>query len=213
MKIQRGSIYKPEKEYYQIAGILLLIGAIQFLIIINLAESQFPGYNTGKNVLSDLGGTVPPIEPSALLFNTSIIIMGILFLLAAYLILKSGGCRLFSTCLIINAICSIGVGLFPLYTGNLHDTLATLAFIFGGLAVIFSYRLGLNMSMVIVSLIIGFISLLSLLFYNWLVIYLGPGGTERLIVYPILFYTTAMGGYLTCRGKDWVRIRFTRGYW
>ena len=41
----------------------------------------------------------------------------------------------------------------------------------------------------------------------------GKGGSERLIIYPIILYLTALGGYLTSRGKDWVRIRFTEGYW
>jgi hypothetical membrane protein len=213
LKIQRGSIFKPEKEYYKFAGILLLIGCLEFLLAVNLAETQFPGYSTAKNVLSDLGGTLPPVEPSAIIFNMSIILMGFLFLIAVYLILKSGGCRLFSSCLLITAICAIGVGLFPKYTGNIHNTFAILVFVFGSLAILFSYRLGLNIPMVVVSLIMGFTSLLSLIFYYYLAGYLGAGGAERLIVYPVIFYTTALGGYLTCRGKDWVRIRFTKGYW
>jgi hypothetical membrane protein len=209
VKIQRGSIYKPGKQYYQISGILLIIGCLQFFLALNLAETQYPGYSTSINVLSDLGGSLPLMEPSALLFNLSLMVMGILFLFAVYLILKSGGCRLFSSCLLIASLCIIGVGLFPKYTGNIHNILSILGFLFGSLAVIFSYRLGLNIPMVIISLILGFISLLSMVFYGGLSAYLGPGGAERLIAYPLLFYITALGGYLTSRGKDWVRIRFT----
>ncbi len=213
LKIQRGSIYKPEKQYYQIAGILLIIGCLQFFLALNLAETQYPGYSISENVLSDLGGSLPLVEPSALLFNLSLIIMGILFLVAVYLILKSGGCRLFSSCLLIASLCIIGIGLFPKYTGSIHNILTMLGFFSGSLAVIFSYRLGLNIPMVVVSLILGIISLLSMIFYNGLAVYLGPGGAEGLIVYPLLLYFTALGGYLTSRGKDWVKIRFTEGYW
>jgi hypothetical membrane protein len=221
MKFQKGSIFKPEKEYYKIAGIILLIGCLQLLLAVNLAETQFPGYSVSKNTLSDLGGTIPPVEPSAIIFNISIIILGILGLATVYLILKSGGCRLFSSCLAISSIGAVGVGIFPEYTGSTHIFFALLTFLFGSLAVIFSYRLGLNIPMIIVSLVTGLMSLLIILSLfilgsgttNPLVAFLGIGGTERFIAYPVLFYFTALGGYLTSRGKDWVRIRFTDGYW
>lgn len=218
MKIQRGSIFRPDKDYYQAAGILLLIAALQFFMAINLAETQFPGYSSTTNTLSHLGGTIPPVEPSATIFNISVILLGFLSLASVYLILKSGGCRLFSSCLAISAACAVGVGLFPSYTGSFHMFFAISAFIFGSLAVLFSYRLGLNIPMVIVSILIGFTALLIIIsggiwgLNNPFIIYLGMGGMERFIVYPILLYLVALGGYLTSRGKDWVRIRFTKGY-
>ncbi len=217
MNIQRGSIFHPDKDYYRMAGILLLIGALQFFMAVNLAESQFPGYTT-KETLSHLAGTVPPVEPSATIFNISATLLGIFTLTSFYLILKSGGCRLFSTCMALSSLCAIGVGFFPSYTGNIHIYFALLTFIFGSLAVIFSYRLGLNIPMVIVSLVVGFTSL-SLIIAglvwgpgNPLITYLGMGGAERFVVYPVLLYIIALGGYLTSRGEDWVRIRFTEGY-
>lgn len=221
MKFQRGSIFKPEKEYYKVAGIILLIGAVQFLLAVNLAEALFPGYSVRGDTLSHLGGSIPTIEPPAIIFNISIILLGILSLSAVYLILKSGGCRLFSSCLAISAVGAIGVGLFPAYTGNPHIFFSILTFLFGSLATIFSYRLGLNIPMVILSMILGLVSLLTLLSLiilgtgasNLLIASLGIGGTERFIAYPSLFYIIALGGYLTSRGKDWVRIRFTDGYW
>ena len=99
-----------------------------------------------------------------------------------------------------------------------HMFFAILTFIFGSLAVLFSYRLGLNIPMVIVSMVVGFISLIIIItgllwgLGNPLINYLSIGGAERFIVYPILLYLLAMGGYLTSRGEDWVRIRFTDGY-
>lgn len=218
MKIQRGSVFRPDKDYYQAAGILLLIAALQFFMAVNLAETQFPGYSPAIDTLSRLGGTIPPVEPSATIFNISVVILGVLCLTSVYLILKSGGCRLFSSCLAISAACAMGVGVFPIYTGSFHMVFAILTFIFGSLAVLFSYRLGLNIPMVIVSMFTGFTSLLIIIsggiwsLNNPFIIYLGLGGMERFIVYPILLYLLALGGYLTCRGEDWVRIRFTKGY-
>ena len=220
MKFQRGSIFKPEKQYYEAAGIILLISGLQFLMAVNLAETQFPGYSVSKNALSDLGGMVPSVEPSAIIFNTSVFLLGILGLAAVYLILKSGGCRLFSSCLALSSVGAIGVGLFPEYTGSAHIFFSILTFLFGSLAVIFSYRLGLNIPMIIISMISGLTSLLIFLSFivihgavNPFIAYLGFGGAERFVAYPVLLYLIALGGYLTSRGKDWVRIRFTDGYW
>jgi len=218
MKVQNGSIFRPENDFYRTAGILLLIAALQFFMAINLAETQFPGYSSTTDTLSHLGGAIPPIEPSATIFNVSVILLGVLSLASVYLILKSGGCRLFSSCLAISAVGAVGVGLFPSYTGSFHMFFAILTFIFGSLTVLFSYRLGLNIPMVIVSLFTGFTSLLiiiSALFWglnNPIFIYLGLGGAERFVVYPNLLYLLALGGYLASRGEDWVRIRFTKGY-
>jgi hypothetical membrane protein len=220
MKMQRGSIFRPEHDYYKIAGIIMMIGCFQFILAVNLAETMFPGFSIAKNTINTLGSSTPLIEPSAIIFNLSIIILGILFLIAVYLILKSGGCRLFSSCLAISAIFAIGVGIFNQYLGS-AQILYNLTFLFGSLAVLFSYRLGLNIPMVIISFIIGLTALLTLLLQlilgdgsiNFLVTYLGVGGTQILILYPIIFYLTALGGYLTSRGEDWVRIRFTKGYW
>jgi hypothetical protein len=72
--------------------------------------------------------------------------------------------------------------------------------------------------MVIVSLVAGFTSLSIIIAGivwgpgNPLITYLGMGGAERFVVYPVLLYIIALGGYLTSRGEDWVRIRFTDGY-
>ncbi len=220
MKFQKGSIFKPEKEYYKFAGILLVVACVQYLLAVNIAESLYPGYSIAVNSLSDLGGLLPLVQPAAIIFNVSNIILGILILITVYLILKSGGCRLFSSCLAVFGFCIVAIGIFPEYVGGIHVTFALLAFISGILALFFSYRLGINIPMIIISMILGLIALITFIspfIYgngsaNPLNV-LGMGGAERLIVYPIILYLTALGGYLTSRGKDWVRIRFTGGYW
>jgi len=218
MKIQRGSIFHPEKDYYKIAGIVLMLSCIQFFMAVSLSETQYPGYSTAKNTLSSLGGTLPPVEPSATIFNISMFLLGILALGAVYLILKSGGCRLFSACLLISGVGALGVGLFPSYSPFAHTIFTFLTLFFGSLAVLFSYRLGLNIPMVIVSIIMGIVPFGIIMgtlifgFDNVLIEYLGLGGTERIVVYPLILYFTGLGGYLASRGEDWVRIRFTKGY-
>ena len=219
MKFQKGSIFKPEKDYYNIAGILLVIGGIMYVLIVNIAESLYPGYSITTNSLSDLGGLLASSQVSTL-FNVSNIVLGILIIAAAYLIIKSGGCRLFSSCLAIFGFSIGALGVFPEPVQGLHLILALIAFFFGGLALLFSYRLGINIPMIIISIILGIIVLFTIVTpfifgmgpNNPLDIF-GKGGAESLIIYPIIMYLTALGGYLSCRGKDWVRIRFTNGYW
>ncbi|AEG17808.1 DUF998 domain-containing protein [Methanobacterium paludis] len=208
MKVQNENI--QEKGYYKIAGIILFIGSLQYLLAVNLAETQFPGYSIAKNTLSTLGGSIPLVEPSAIIFNISVILFGILSLAAVYLILKSGGSRLFSVCLAISSAGAIGVGLFPQYTGNTHLLFALITFLFGSLATLFSYRLKLNIPMVIVSLVMGLMSFILVLILiilgsgtaNPFVAYLGIGGNERFVAYPVIIYLAALGGYLTSRGQD-----------
>jgi hypothetical membrane protein len=216
MKVQKGSVFRPETNYYKLAGIILIVAFLQFFMAVNLAETQYPGFNTAKNTLSDLGGSLPPAELAANIFNFSIILAGILAIIAVILILKSGGCRLFSTSLTLMAMGAIGVGLFPGYAGVIHVLFAMMVFIFGSMALLFSYRLGLNIPMVVLSIILGLSTLgitLSLFIWgsgieNFLVALLGSGGTEKFIVYPQIFYLVALGGYMTSRGEDWVRLRF-----
>jgi hypothetical membrane protein len=211
MKIQRGSLFKPETNYYKAAGIILMTACLQFLLAVNISESQYPFYSTSQNTLSDLGALA---GSSATIFNLSVIILGIMGLVVVYLVLKSGGCRLFSSSLAISSLAAVGVGLFPTYTGTPHMFFSGVVFFFGTLAVIFSYRLGLNVPMVALSLVLGLISLLTIFSFLWLgmasplVELLGVGGAERLVAYPVLFYLIGLGGYLTSRGEDWVRLRF-----
>ncbi len=220
MKFQKGSIFKPDIEYYKIAGILLVIGGIMYVVAINIGESLFPGYSIANNSLSDIGGLLPLVQPAATIFNGINIILGVLILTSAYLIIKSGGCRLFSSCLAIFGFCIAALGIFPEYTNGIHLTFAIISSFAGSFALIFSYRLGINIPMTIIGIILGLIALITIISpfifgigpNNPLDIF-GKGGAERLIIYPIIMYLTALGGYLSCRGKDWVRIRFTNGYW
>ena len=220
MKFQRGSIFEPENNRYKYAGIFLVIGAIQFLLAVNISEALFPGFSVSTNTLSDLGGSLPLVEPSAIIFSLSSIILGIFILAAVYLILKSGGCRLFSSCIAIFGISMILQSIFPEYTLTSHEFFVIIASISGSLALIFSYRLGINIAMTIISIVLGFTALITMVTVFLLGVgpsnplyILGNGGTNGLIIYPIVLYITALGGYLASRGKDWVRIRFTDGYW
>lgn len=59
-------------------------------MVVMAAETLFPGYSTRANDLSDLASTVPPhtsvIQPSAMMFNATTFLFGLLVVVSAILI-------------------------------------------------------------------------------------------------------------------------------
>jgi hypothetical membrane protein len=95
----------------EIAGLLLVIGSIQFMLLVTIAETLYPGYNTGNYDLSSLAD-LPIHEPSATIFNITVFIAGLFVLIASYLIYIRFKSRIFPALLGILGIRAMGVGLF-----------------------------------------------------------------------------------------------------
>ncbi len=98
---------------------------------------------------------------------------------------------------------ALGVGLFPGNTGTPHALFAMLTFVSGGVAAISAARVS-SAPFRLVSLALGSIALLTLASYIVMgerspLAPLGIGGVERWIVYPIVLWVTAFGGYLSGR--------------
>ena len=62
----------------ELAGIFLFAAIVQFAFLANISEVLYEGYSVKNTLLSDLGVWE---QPSALLFNTSLVIFGILLLM------------------------------------------------------------------------------------------------------------------------------------
>ena len=192
----------------KVFGLLMLVGSIGFIFAMNVAEFLFPGYSVSNNYISDLGamcrsGSCKIIQPSSTIFNTSIILLGIAIIAASIIIAMSRERpKLFPSMLAISGVGAIMVGLFPEYTGSLHTISALIVFLFGGLAAIASYKLQ-GSPMNIISIILGLLTLSSLVLYatnHYLG--LGPGGMERMIVYPALLWGAALGAYMMGRADS-----------
>jgi hypothetical membrane protein len=170
------------------AGVLLFAGAVLVIIGIHLAEFLYPGYSVSGNYISDLGATCRATctvyQPSALIFNSSVIILGIFMISSSYLILR------------ISGLGAVGVGLFPETAGFLHVIVSFITFFFGALAAIATIRF-VKEPFLYFSVLMGFASLSALVLYG-LEIYLGlgPGGMERMIAYPVLLWAIGFGGYM-----------------
>jgi hypothetical membrane protein len=189
----------------KIAGAILFIGGLQWLIIVMAAETLFPGYGTRANDLSDLASTVSPntspVQPSAVMFNATTFLFGLLVLISAFLIYRARGDRLFSALFAIFGAAAMGVGVFPGDTGLIHGLVALITFVTASLSAIAAYRLETR-PFAYISVVIGIFSLIVLLFALlagesspfWLVF--GRGGEERLVAYPVVLWIIGFGGYL-----------------
>lgn len=186
----------------RIAGLLLFLGDVQFLFSLMLAEFLYPDYSISQNYISDLGATCRAVctvyQPSSLIFNSSLIIAGILVALSAYTFLleKIPRSRLLIAFLFISAISSAGVGLFPESAGVIHSIFALIAFFSLGLASISASRLT-KVPLNAISLILGLLTIIFIfLFTGKIYLGLGPGGAERLVLYPVLFWGLAFSGWM-----------------
>lgn len=191
---------------YGFSGMALLLGASQFLILLIVASSLYPGYSISRNYISDLGATCRAnacviLQPSSAIFTASTVILGIMMILSSALLRRGGGDPYFYTLLLVAGIGCLGVGFFNETFGAVHTVFASIAFVFGGAASIASYRM-LRGYVGIVTLSMGSLALLFLvLFIAGIDLGLGPGGIERIVAYLELIPGIIIGGYLTGQAR------------
>jgi hypothetical membrane protein len=184
----------------RIVGVLLFSGALLALLGIHLAEFLYPGYSVSGNYISDLGATCRATcivyQPSAFIFNTSVILLGILMISSSFLLWKEFHSLIITALFCLSGIGAVGVGLFPETAGFLHVIVSFITFFFGALAAIAASRI-VKAPFSYFSVMMGLGSLAALVLYG-LEIYLGlgPGGMERMIAYPILLWGLGFGGYM-----------------
>jgi len=183
-----------------------MAGFIGFMGIIT-AEVLYPDYSTRQDI-SDLGSTRPPNpiihEPSATIFNTTMLVTGAIVILSAYFLYRTLDRRGFPLALAVFGVSAFGVGVFPGNVTPWHGLFALLTFFTGGITVVLSSRV-VSRPFSLLCGLFGGISLLVLVsvFFYGLVIGgpsplapLGPGGIERWVVYPLIIWLPAFGGYL-----------------
>lgn len=190
-----------------IAGFsLTLAGFVGFMGIIT-AEVLYPNYSTRQDI-SDLGSTRPPNpvihEPSATIFNTTMLVTGAMVVLSAYLLYRGIDRRGFPLALAVFGVGAFGVGVFPGNVAPWHGLFALLTFFSGGITVILSSRVVSRPFSFLCGLFggISLLVLVSVFVFGLLVRsphpleFLGGGGIERWVVYPLIIWLPAFGGYL-----------------
>jgi len=177
-------------------GAILFIGTVQFLLFLIIAEALYPCYSTSANYISDLG-----VGSTAIIFNCSIVIFGVLAAVSGYYLFFIYKDRVFSALIILAGIGAVTVGLFPETAGIPHYIGALMVFGFGALAALYTYAVE-KKPFAYLSVILGFISLIALSHILIQTDYgLGVGGIERMIAYPIIIWTLALGAYLMASSK------------
>lgn len=183
-----------------IAGTLLFLAGVIAIMGIITAEAFYPsGYTTSNSEISDLGATRPPnsiiMQPSATIFNSTMILTGIMVLIGAYCVFLTNRKLLFNVPFGLFGLGVLGVGIFPGNVEVLHPIFAMITFIFGGISAITSSKI-IDSPFRYISICFGIIALVCLFFANFFIPILGDGGTERWIAYPIVMWLTGLGGYL-----------------
>jgi hypothetical membrane protein len=186
-------------------GLWLFMGALEMLLLEHLAEFLYPRYSVSEMYISDLA--VGPAVPSAV-FTAGVILFGLMALIASYLLRERFPRSLIRLFIGLSGVGAVGVGIFnengiPL----VHGLFAVVAFFFGNLAAVWSYRL-VRPPFSILSVILGMIGISALILTAGRIdLGLGPGGMERMIFYPAMLWVLAFGAWLMSAETSNGRVR------
>ena len=200
MTMKRGSDY-------QSAGVLYAVSGVVMFLAISVAEGLYPGYSVHKNTISDLAATTA--NTSALVESAGLV-WGLCWLVGSYFLFRNTTTKK-KGLTILNFLPGIGVLLAIFSPENvnvvIHSVGAVVAFVPGAIVVILSYRMMIRSPLRYFSVVLGVLSFAAIIlefgaYYSYAVQdVLGPGGTERVIVYPILAWLMIFGGYLASSGN------------
>ncbi len=187
------------------AGTFLFLGTGQFSFFFALAEIYYPGYDVSTNVISDLGATCRGevckfVQPSSEIFNSSLVLLGLMLLCGAYYISKGSGSDWLPLLVALAGVGSIGVGIFNESFGEAHLFFSALTFVSAGLQAFFVFKIA-KAPYSYLSAFAGVVTLAAAVLYGTgTYLGLGHGGMERMIVYPVLIGGIGLGGYLMAIG-------------
>ncbi len=187
-------------KFRRTVGVLLFSGAVFFLTGMHLAEYLYPGYSVSGNYISDLGATCRDTctvyQPSAFIFNSSVILFGLLIVSSSYLLWREFNSAIITVLVGLSGTGAVGVGLFPETAGYLHVIVSFITFFFGALSAIAISKF-VKIPFSYFSVLMGLASITALsLFGSNSYLGLGPGGMERMIAYPIILWAIGFGGYM-----------------
>jgi hypothetical membrane protein len=192
----------------QLGGTLLVLAGVVILLGIIFAETQYPHalhYSTYFNTISDLGATLPPhsiiTQPSADIFDWTMMLTGALLILGAISIHEVHRRKILTILIVLMGLGIVGVGIFPDNHHSLHRLFSLGAFLFGGLAVTFSFAVT-ERAFRYIALFLGLTSLFFLVLGSYILeVTLGAGGVERGVAYPIVLWMVGYGSYVLGHSK------------
>lgn len=199
-------MYSGEK----VAGVLFFVAATQFVLSIIIAEALYSGFSVSANYISDLG-----IGPSAVIFNSSAFLAGLLLLIGTYSLRHNSGFRTVNVMFFLMALGVMGIGVFTKNFRTAHGAVATAAFFFAGLSAVSSFKV-LKKPLSLISTVLGVITLGALALFSLGMVTsgslasdvaynsgfyfgLGPGGMEHMIIFPALMWLAGFSWHLITR--------------
>ena len=202
-------LYSREK----LAGTLFFVAATQFVLCLTISEALYPGYSIFGNYISDLG-----VGPSSIVFNSSVFLLGLLLIAGVYLLRHNSNFQTLNIMLLLMGIGSMGVGIFTKDFTLAHGAVSSTAFFFAGLSAIASFRV-LTKPFSLISITLGAITLGALSLFSIGMVAsgsvasdialdsifylgLGPGGMERMIVYPALVWLNGLSGHMASQREQ-----------
>ena len=188
------------------SGVLLFLAGSFALMGIITAEALYPSgtdYTTFNSEISDLGATRPPnsliYQPSSSIFNTTMLLSGLMTLTATFYQHRYFKKLLFSIPLGLFGLGLVGIGIFSGNKAPYHGMFAMLTFLSGGLSAIASAKIA-SAPFKYIGILFGSVALFTwfaAMFVSHIIFpVIGIGGTERWVVYPIVLWITGFGGYL-----------------
>jgi hypothetical membrane protein len=205
MKTEQIAMSGKKSSDIKRAGLLFTFAGSAFILLLFILEALYPGYSVHANAISDLLATTA---------NTSIIgepigfAISIAWIAGGYYLLRRTGKK---GLLILNLLPGTGFLLAVLSPENInvaiHSVGAVLAFFPGAIVMILAFRT-IKTQFRYFSLFFGLVSFVGIVFefggyYSPLVQQtLGPGGWERVIVYPLLIWLVGYGNYLLTISKE-----------
>ena len=195
----------------KIAGLLLFAGSAQFVIAAIIAEALDTEY-TFLQPMNWLGD-----GSAAIIFKSSVFLLGLLIVIAAFLINKPlmqqpFMSKLFWFVLTMTGIGALGMGLFNEASGLAHTIAVRVFWLFAIPATLLSYSFQ-KKPFAYVSIALGLLILVAtLLFLS--AAYSGPafflgigrGGMQRMIQYPILLWLMGFGAHLSNASNETASI-------
>ena len=141
-----------QADIFCIRGIVAIIAAAQWIIGVFIAQGFYPSYTITQKDLSDLGatcynatmptpGSCEIFQPSSIIWNTVLSLVGILTIASAYMIYRGLGNRLFSSLVGLFGLGALIAGVIPENVDlTTHGLGALVSFVAGAIAAVTVYR-------------------------------------------------------------------------
>ena len=195
-------------RYLRYAGVIGIVAAAEFVVGVFIAQAYYPNYSVTQNDLSDLGAACHPgtscviVQPTSIIWNTVLSLMGILSFASALLIYQALRNRLFSVLFGLWGLGAFVAGVVPENVDlTTHGLSSIISFVGGAVAALTFYRLRLGTPRYFLYFpaILGAITLIGtliLLFVPFATLEasaIGHGGMERIVVYPMITWEIILG--------------------